>query len=62
MTEEVVLVNNNDEVIGVEEKLATHLRGALHRAFSIFIFTRHSAILLQCGASLTVAFRLRNGK
>ena len=47
MTEEVVLVNDNDEVIGVEEKLATHLRGALHRAFSIFIFNSAGSLLLQ---------------
>jgi len=45
--EEVVLVNHKDEVVGVEEKLATHVRGALHRAFSIFIFSSTGNLLLQ---------------
>jgi farnesyl-diphosphate farnesyltransferase len=45
--EEVVLVNENDEVIGVEEKIKTHLRGALHRAFSIFILNSGGELLLQ---------------
>lgn len=47
MTEKVVLVNENDEVLGVEEKLATHLRGALHRAFSIFVFNSTGSLLVQ---------------
>ena len=47
MNEEVILVNENDEVIGVEEKLKTHLLGALHRAFSIFIFNSSGQLLLQ---------------
>jgi len=42
-----VLVNENDEVVGVEEKLATHVRGALHRAFSIFVFNSTGFLLLQ---------------
>lgn len=47
MKEEVILVNENDEVTGVAEKLATHSRGALHRAFSIFIFNSLGQLLLQ---------------
>lgn len=47
MKEEVILVNENDEAIGVEEKLKTHLLGALHRAFSIFIFNSAGQLLLQ---------------
>jgi isopentenyl-diphosphate Delta-isomerase len=49
--EEVVLVNENDEAIGVEEKLKSHLLGALHRAFSIFIFNSEGRLLLQKRAS-----------
>jgi isopentenyl-diphosphate delta-isomerase len=45
--EEVVLVNESDEAIGVEEKLKTHVLGALHRAFSIFIFNSNGQLLLQ---------------
>lgn len=49
--EEVILVNEKDEAIGVEEKLKTHLLGALHRAFSIFIFNSTGQLLLQKRAS-----------
>jgi isopentenyl-diphosphate delta-isomerase len=49
--EEVVLVNENDEAIGVEEKLKAHLLGALHRAFSVFIFNSDGQLLLQKRAS-----------
>ena len=38
MIQKVILVNENDEVLGSMEKLEAHLKGALHRAFSIFIF------------------------
>lgn len=47
MKEEVILVNESDEVIGVAEKLATHACAALHRAFSIFIFSSAGQLLLQ---------------
>lgn len=47
MREEVVLVNDIDEVIGVAEKLAAHLSGDLHRAFSIFVFNSAGQMLLQ---------------
>jgi isopentenyl-diphosphate delta-isomerase len=49
--EEVILVNENDEAIGVEEKLQTHLLGSLHRAFSIFIFNSAGQLRLQKRAS-----------
>jgi isopentenyl-diphosphate Delta-isomerase len=45
--DEVVLVNDDDEVIGVAEKLAAHLSGDLHRAFSIFVFNSAAQLLLQ---------------
>lgn len=38
--EYVVLVNAQDEVLGLEEKLKAHELGLLHRAFSIFVFRR----------------------
>lgn len=47
MKEKVILVNEKDEVIGVEEKLKAHLLGALHRAFSIFVFNPNKELLLQ---------------
>ena len=37
MLEQVILVDNNDTIIGVEEKITAHKLGLLHRAFSIFV-------------------------
>jgi len=51
MEENVILVDDNDEIVGVGEKLETHLKGNLHRAFSIFIFNQHGEVLLQKRAS-----------
>jgi farnesyl-diphosphate farnesyltransferase len=45
--ERVILVNEDDEVVGFEGKMEAHLLGALHRAFSIFIFNSAGDLLLQ---------------
>lgn len=45
--EEIILVNLDDEIVGHCEKLETHRRGLLHRAFSIFIFNDEGEILIQ---------------
>jgi len=42
-----VLVDENDNVLGTEEKLLTHQKGLLHRAFSAFIFNDKNELLLQ---------------
>jgi len=47
MEDYVILVNEHDEELGVREKLQAHLDGALHRAFSIFLFNDDGALLLQ---------------
>lgn len=47
LKEEVILVNQNDEAIGIMEKLEAHQKGLLHRAFSIFIFNDTKQLLLQ---------------
>ena len=44
---EVILVNEKDEQTGTMEKMEAHLKGLLHRAFSIFIFNSKGEILLQ---------------
>lgn len=44
---QLILVNEKDEIVGVGEKLETHREGLLHRAFSIFIFNSHRELLLQ---------------
>ena len=45
--QEVVLVNENDEVVGVMPKMEAHQKGLLHRAFSVFIFDSKGRMLLQ---------------
>lgn len=46
--EEIILVDEYDNIIGYEEKLAAHQHGGrLHRAFSIFIFNSDGKMLLQ---------------
>jgi isopentenyl-diphosphate delta-isomerase len=45
--ETVVLVNEQDEVVGTQEKMEAHKKGLLHRAFSVFIFNNKGEMLLQ---------------
>ncbi len=45
--EQVILVNEQDEEVGIMEKMQAHLEGRLHRAFSIFIFNTKNELLLQ---------------
>ncbi len=45
--EEVVLVDQNNNVIGYMEKMEAHEKGLLHRAFSVFIFNSNNELLLQ---------------
>ncbi|CAN5238692.1 isopentenyl-diphosphate Delta-isomerase [soil metagenome] len=45
--EQVVLVNRQDEEIGLMEKFEAHRMGLLHRAFSILIFNSNGEMLLQ---------------
>ncbi|MEP6465912.1 MAG: isopentenyl-diphosphate Delta-isomerase [Parafilimonas sp.] len=45
--EEVILVNERDEEIGILEKMEAHRKGILHRAFSVFIFNNKKEMLLQ---------------
>ena len=51
MDDNIILVDENDVEIGTEEKLATHQKGLLHRAFSILIFDQEGNVLLQQRAS-----------
>ena len=44
---QVILVNHQDDPIGVMDKLEAHQKGLLHRAFSIFIFNTKGEMLLQ---------------
>ncbi len=45
--ENVVLVDRNDNPIGLMPKLEAHEKGVLHRAFSVFILNRKGQLMLQ---------------
>ena len=47
VNENVVLVDKNDNPIGLMEKIEAHRRGLLHRAFSVFIIDDANRLLLQ---------------
>ncbi|MDP3697530.1 MAG: isopentenyl-diphosphate Delta-isomerase [Candidatus Taylorbacteria bacterium] len=47
MANEIILVDEKDNEIGVAEKLKAHLQGKLHRCFSILIFNSRGETLLQ---------------
>lgn len=44
---EVVLVDQNDQVTGTAPKMEAHIKGLLHRAFSVWITNSKGEILLQ---------------
>lgn len=50
--EEVILVNEHDEAIGLMPKLEAHQKAILHRAFSVFILNDKNEIMLQQRAHL----------
>jgi isopentenyl-diphosphate delta-isomerase len=45
--EKVILVDENDDMVGTMDKMEAHKQGLLHRAFSIFIFNSKGEMLLQ---------------
>jgi isopentenyl-diphosphate delta-isomerase len=45
--EQVILVNEQDEQIGLMPKMEAHEKAVLHRAFSVFIFNKKGELMLQ---------------
>ena len=45
--EQVILVNEQDEKIGLMPKMEAHEKAVLHRAFSVFVFNDKNELLLQ---------------
>jgi isopentenyl-diphosphate delta-isomerase len=43
----VILVNQQDEQIGLMPKMEAHEKGILHRAFSVFVFNKNGELMLQ---------------
>ncbi len=46
-TEYVILVDEQDQKLGLMEKMEAHQKGLLHRAFSVFVFNDKGQFLLQ---------------
>jgi isopentenyl-diphosphate delta-isomerase len=47
LEEQVILVNEQDEQIGLMEKIEAHEKALLHRAFSVFVINDKQQIMLQ---------------
>jgi isopentenyl-diphosphate Delta-isomerase len=47
MKAQVILVNERDEETGLMEKMEAHVRGVLHRAFSVFILNDSGEMLIH---------------
>jgi isopentenyl-diphosphate delta-isomerase len=47
LEEQVILVNESDDPVGIMGKMEAHRRPILHRAFSVFIFNNKGEMLLQ---------------
>ena len=47
MEEQVILVDENDNQIGLMPKMEAHENAVLHRAFSVFIFNKKGDLMLQ---------------
>ena len=47
MKESVIIIDQNDRMLGTMDKMAAHFGGILHRAFSIFIFNSKGELLMQ---------------
>ncbi len=45
--EQVLLVDEKDNVIGLMPKMEAHEKGLLHRAFSVFVYNNKGQLLLQ---------------
>ncbi len=45
--EQVILVNENDEPIGLMNKMEAHEKAVLHRAFSVFVLNDKNEVMLQ---------------
>jgi len=47
MKEFVVLVDQDDQKLGLMEKQQAHVAGLLHRAFSVFVFNSEGKLMIQ---------------
>lgn len=47
MSEQIILVDENDQEVGIGEKMEVHRKALLHRAFSILVFNDNYELLIQ---------------
>jgi len=47
MTEDIILVDKEDQQIGTGEKMEVHRKGMLHRAFSVFVWNKEGHLMVQ---------------
>lgn len=47
MAEKVILVDKDDNPIGLMEKMEAHRKALLHRAFSVFVINREGKLMIQ---------------
>lgn len=47
MEKKIILVDEQDNIIGYEEKLQAHIDSKLHRAFSVFVVNSRGQLMLQ---------------
>lgn len=47
MAEQVILVDENDNEIGLMEKMEAHRKGLLHRAFSVFVLNDKGELMVH---------------
>ncbi len=47
MIEQVILVDEQDNEVGLMEKMEAHEKAVLHRAFSVFVFNDKNELMLQ---------------
>lgn len=47
MEEQVILVDENDNKVGLMPKMEAHEKALLHRAFSVFVFNEKNQLMLQ---------------
>jgi isopentenyl-diphosphate delta-isomerase len=51
MNDDLILVDDDDNIVGYADKLRVHQEGLLHRAFSLFIMNKNNELMLQKRAS-----------
>lgn len=49
--EQVILVDEHDNELGVMEKMQAHREARMHRAFSVFVFNKNNELMLHKRAS-----------